>query len=45
MSNKILNKNINIDVTLLNHKCDYILTAEQGHRVLKCFKCGDVKPI
>jgi len=29
----------------LNCKCDYILTAEQGHRVIKCVKCGDVKPI
>jgi hypothetical protein len=29
----------------LNCKCDYILTAEQGHRVIKCLKCGNVKPI
>ena len=29
----------------LNCKCDYILTVEQGHRVIKCLKCGDVKPI
>ena len=41
------------DVKLCKHnpilnnecKCDYILTAEQGHRVIKCLKCGDVKPI
>jgi hypothetical protein len=29
----------------LNCKCVYILTAEQGHRVIKCLKCGNVKPI
>ena len=29
----------------LNCKCDYIVTAEQGHRVIRCLKCGDVKPI
>ena len=26
-------------------QCNYILTTEQGHRVIKCLKCGDVKPI
>jgi hypothetical protein len=26
-----------------NH--DYILTSEQGHRVIKCRKCDDTKPI
>ena len=24
---------------------DYILTSEQGHRVIKCRKCDDTKPI
>jgi len=28
-----------------NCKCCYILTAEQGHRIIKCSKCGSVKPI
>ncbi len=31
--------------TLSTCKCNYILTTEQGHRVIKCLKCGDVKPI
>ena len=33
------------DICSLNCKCDYIITAEQGHRIIKCLKCGDVKPI
>jgi hypothetical protein len=29
--------------TFCNH--DYILTSEQNHRVIKCSKCDDTKPI
>lgn len=29
----------------INCKCNYILTSEQGCRVIKCLECGDVKPI
>jgi hypothetical protein len=40
-------KQLNISDVMckLNYKCDYILTAEQGHRVIKCLKCENVKPI
>ena len=41
------NENLNISdvICSLNCKCDYIVTAEQGHRIIKCLKCGEVKPI
>ena len=32
-------------ICTLNCNCEYILTVEQGHRIIKCIKCGDVKPI
>ena len=40
-------KQLNISDVMceLNGKHDYILTAEQGHRIIKCLKCGNVKPI
>jgi hypothetical protein len=28
---------------MCNH--NYILTSEQGHRVIKCSKCNDTQPI
>ena len=37
--------NISDVICSLDWKCDYIITAEQGHRIIKCLKCGDVKPI
>ena len=37
--------NISDVICSLDCKCDYIITAEQGHRIIKCLKCGDVKPI
>ena len=39
------NLNISDVICSLNCKCDYIVTAEQGHRIIKCLKCGEVKPI
>ena len=37
--------NISDVIYSLDCKCDYIITTEQGHRIIKCLKCGDVKPI